>query len=41
MAARALRRPPWLAVVSTAFVVAWLVTAAFPFLWTAWGSFKV
>jgi ABC-type glycerol-3-phosphate transport system permease component len=23
------------------FVIAWLVVAAFPFLWTLWGSFKV
>jgi ABC-type glycerol-3-phosphate transport system permease component len=23
------------------FAIAWLIAAAFPFLWTAWGSFKV
>ncbi|MFB9885155.1 carbohydrate ABC transporter permease [Balneatrix alpica] len=27
--------------ISTAFVVLWVVVAAFPFLWTLWGSFKV
>ncbi len=26
---------------STLFVVVWLILAAFPFLWTMWGSFKV
>lgn len=35
------RRPPALAAVSTALVVLWIVVAAFPFLWTVWGSFKV
>ena len=35
------RRSPALATLSTAFVILWLVVAAFPFLWTAWGSFKV
>ena len=34
------RRPLPLAVLSTTFVVLWLVIAAFPFLWTSWGSFK-
>ncbi len=38
---RAMRRPPALAVFSTVMVLAWLFIAAFPFLWTAWGSFKV
>ena len=28
-------------ILSTAFVVLWLIVAAFPFLWTLWGSFKV
>ncbi|MEM8540880.1 MAG: carbohydrate ABC transporter permease, partial [Pseudomonadota bacterium] len=23
------------------FLVVWLIVAAFPFLWTLWGSFKV
>ena len=26
---------------STGFVLLWLIVAAFPFLWTVWGSFKV
>jgi trehalose/maltose transport system permease protein len=41
MASRATRRPLPLALVSTGFVLIWLFVAAFPFLWTAWGSFKV
>lgn len=41
MASQAQRRSTPLVVLSTAFVVIWLVIAAFPFLWTAWGSFKV
>lgn len=35
------RRPPLLQVLLTTFLVIWLVVAAFPFLWTFWGSFKV
>jgi multiple sugar transport system permease protein len=35
------RRSTPLIVLSTAFVALWLVLAAFPFLWTIWGSFKV
>ena len=30
-----------LVVISTALVAVWLVIAAFPFIWTLWGSFKV
>ncbi|MEM8856550.1 MAG: carbohydrate ABC transporter permease [Pseudomonadota bacterium] len=30
-----------LVLISTAFVILWLIIAAFPFLWTLWGSFKV
>lgn len=30
-----------LAALATGFVLIWLFFAAFPFLWTAWGSFKV
>ncbi|WP_226782475.1 carbohydrate ABC transporter permease [Oceaniglobus trochenteri] len=41
MANLANRKPPSLVFVSTAFVLFWLVVAAFPFLWTMWGSFKV
>ncbi len=35
------RKPLPLVALSTGFVLIWLVIAAFPFLWTMWGSFKV
>lgn len=35
------KRPLGLRIAMTAFIVFWLVVAAFPFLWTVWGSFKV
>ncbi|CZF85895.1 carbohydrate ABC transporter permease [Grimontia marina] len=35
------KKPVWLKTVSIAFVIVWLLIAAGPFLWTAWGSFKV
>ncbi|NBB97765.1 MAG: ABC transporter permease subunit, partial [Alphaproteobacteria bacterium] len=35
------RRSPLLVSVSTMLVVLWIVVAAFPFVWTLWGSFKV
>lgn len=35
------RKSPTLLVVSTGFVIVWLIVAAFPFFWTLWGSFKV
>ena len=35
------RKSPGLVALSTGFVLCWLVIAAFPFLWTLWGSFKV
>ncbi len=41
MSTAADRRPPALRAALTAFLVLWLVVAAFPFLWTLWGSFKV
>ncbi|MCT4683845.1 MAG: carbohydrate ABC transporter permease [Roseicyclus sp.] len=41
MAAAAQRKSTALVVFSTGFVLLWLVLAAFPFLWTLWGSFKV
>ncbi|WP_371170074.1 carbohydrate ABC transporter permease [Aliiroseovarius sp. 2305UL8-7] len=41
MASKAQRMPIGLRATSTAFVVVWLILAAFPFLWTLWGSFKV
>jgi trehalose/maltose transport system permease protein len=41
MSTAAERRSPLLQTALTAFLVLWLVVAAFPFLWTLWGSFKV
>lgn len=41
MSSRAQRRSPALVTLSTGFIVLWLIVAAFPFLWTTWGSFKV
>ena len=41
MAAASQRRSSALVAVSTGLVAVWLVVAAFPFLWTLWGSFKV
>lgn len=35
------RRPPALLIALNGFLILWLVIAAFPFLWTFWGSFKV
>ena len=41
MATKAENRLTTLKVVSYILVAIWLVIAAFPFLWTVWGSFKV
>jgi multiple sugar transport system permease protein len=41
MAIASKRRSTPLALISTVLVLAWIVIAAFPFLWTLWGSFKV
>ena len=41
MSSVAHRRPVSLSVLSTGFVLLWLVLAAFPYIWTVWGSFKV
>ena len=41
MATKAQPRVTVLTVVSFALVGLWLIIAAFPFLWTVWGSFKV
>lgn len=38
---RATRRSPGFAAFSTVLVLLWVFVAAFPFLWTMWGSFKV
>ncbi|WP_375452268.1 carbohydrate ABC transporter permease [uncultured Devosia sp.] len=35
------RTPILLRTLATAFILLWLFAAAFPFLWTVWGSFKV
>ena len=35
------RQPLALKTLTTAFLVVWLLAAAFPFAWTVWGSFKV
>jgi trehalose/maltose transport system permease protein len=37
----ATRQSPTLRIMATSFLVIWLIVAAFPFLWTLWGSFKV
>jgi len=41
MASLARRSPVSLKIASTLFIVIWLIIAAFPFVWTLWGSFKV
>jgi trehalose/maltose transport system permease protein len=35
------KKPLALSLFSTGFIVIWLILAAFPFIWTLWGSFKV
>lgn len=35
------KRPLGLRLIANGFVLMWLVAAAFPFIWTLWGSFKV
>jgi len=41
MSSQAMQQPKLLVVFTWAFLVIWLIAAAFPFLWTLWGSFKV
>ena len=41
MASKATSMGPGLRILSSAFIIVWLILAAFPFLWTMWGSFKV
>jgi ABC-type glycerol-3-phosphate transport system permease component len=41
MSSIANRRPLSLKIVLGVFLILWLILAAFPFLWTLWGSFKV
>ena len=41
MSTVAQRKPLGLQILLVGFIVIWLICAAFPFLWTLWGSFKV
>jgi len=41
MSIAAQRRSTPLVVISSTLVALWIIVAAFPFLWTLWGSFKV
>ena len=41
MASKAQEKPLGLRILLTSFLVIWLIAAAFPFMWTLWGSFKV
>ena len=41
MASKAQQMPKGLRIATNGFVIVWLIAAAFPFLWTLWGSFKV
>ncbi|OAN76301.1 ABC transporter permease [Jannaschia sp. EhC01] len=41
MSSPADKKPLPLVALSTGFILIWLFIAAFPFLWTMWGSFKV
>ena len=41
MAIKLEKRSISLKVLIYAFIVIWLIVAAFPFIWTVWGSFKV
>jgi len=41
MAGNAQKMPVGLRVAASGFVIFWLILAAFPFIWTFWGSFKV
>ena len=41
MSYRVLKQPIGLKITIYLFATIWVIIAAFPFLWTAWGSFKV
>ena len=41
MTTKSEKRPTSLKVLIYVFIVIWLIVAAFPFIWTVWGSFKV
>ncbi len=41
MSSKATQRPLPIRILAIGFLAIWLIAAAFPFLWTLWGSFKV
>lgn len=41
MSSIANKKSPGLLILANGFLIMWLIIAAFPFLWTLWGSFKV
>ena len=41
MTSAAQRKPIGVKLFLNGFIVIWLILAAFPFIWTLWGSFKV
>jgi trehalose/maltose transport system permease protein len=41
MSSIANKKTPTVLILANGFLVMWLIIAAFPFLWTLWGSFKV
>ncbi len=41
MSSIATKQTPTVMVLANGFLILWLLVAAFPFLWTLWGSFKV
>ena len=41
MASGVNRQPVGISLLTYGFIVVWLIVAAFPFIWTFWGSFKV
>ena len=41
MASRVNRKPVGFSLLTYGFIAVWLIVAAFPFIWTFWGSFKV
>ena len=38
MSAKTMRQPPFVRLMVISFLVIWLIVAAFPFLWTLWGT---
>ena len=41
MASKAQKTPISILLLTNGFIIIWLIAAAFPFIWTVWGSFKV